>query len=153
VAFRGTLHVTGTEAKSSTAAGVWSNSGGSLALVARQGSQAPGCLTGATFSAFTSIALPDQGGVVMLAGLNVNSNAGVTGGNNAGIWAVDSGGNLQLIVRKGTVANGKTIASISFLPILPYVSGQTRDFAASTGDIAYLVTFTDKTTAIFLVTF
>jgi hypothetical protein len=153
VAFRGTLRVAAAQATTATAAGVWANNGGSLALVARQGQQGPGCPTGVTFSAFTSIALPDQGGVVMLAGLNANRAEGVNAANNTGIWAVDSAGNMQLIARKGNLQNGRTIAAISFLPILPYVTGQTRNFDESTGDIAYQVTFTDRTTAIFVVTF
>jgi hypothetical protein len=153
VAFRGTLRVAVGEATATTTAGVWANTSGTLALVARQGGQAPGCPSGTTFAAFTSIGLPDQGGVVMLATLNASRPAGVNAANNVGIWAADSSGNLQLIARKGSVMNGKTVATLSFLPILPYVTGQTRNFNASTGDLAYLVTFTDRSTAIFVATF
>ena len=140
VAFRGAL---------STGAGIWSNSGGSLALVARQGAQAPGYLPGATFAAFSSLALPDQAGVIFLATLTLNPAAGVTAASSTGIWAVETGGNLQLIVRTGDILNGKTIAALSFLPILPYTGGQTRAFAQPTGNLAYQATFTDGTTAIF----
>lgn len=153
VAFRGTLQVAANEAKTSTETGIWSDTGGSLALVARQGDQAPGCPAGATFSAFTSIALPDQGGVVFLGSLNANRTAKVTAANNAGIWAVDTGGVLELIVRKGDVVNGKVIKDLTFLPILASVGGQTRNFNQNTGDLVYEVTFADKSTAFYIVRF
>jgi hypothetical protein len=151
VAFRATL--TGGGVTAISAVGVWSNSGGALALVARKGLQAPGCPTGVTFRGFTSLALPDQGGVIFLGTLNLNSNLEVTSANDGGIWAVDTSGNLQLIVRKGQVFNGKTITGLSFLPILAHVGGQTRNFNQSTGDLVYEATFSDKTSAIVEVQF
>jgi hypothetical protein len=153
VAFRGTLKVVSGEAASTTAAGIWSNSGGTLALVARQGSQAPGCPAGATFKLFNALALPDQGGVIMLATLNGNSNAGVVAASNTGIWAVDSAGTLQLIVRKGDVLNGKSITGLSFLPLESHVGGQSRSFNQGTGDLTYKATFSDGTSAITTVVF
>ena len=61
VAFRGAVRAASTRA---AAAGIWATDGSpnSLALVALQGSQAPGCPTGATFDAFVELALADQGG-------------------------------------------------------------------------------------------
>jgi kumamolisin len=153
VAFRGKLKIASGQASSSNGVGVWSNSGGSLALIARQGSQAAGCPAGATFSAFTSLALPDQGGVVMLATLNLNHAAGVTSANKTGIWAVDTGGNLQLIARTGDLVGKKTVTGLSFLPIMAYVGGQSRNFILGTGDLAYVVTFSDKSSAIYRVSF
>jgi kumamolisin len=153
VAFSGALKIATGQATSLTAAGVWSNSGGSLALVARQGSQAPGCLAGATFAAFTSVALPDQGGVILLATLNLNAAAGVTAANQTGIWAVDTSGNLQLIVRTGDFLNGKTITALSFMPVVSYAGGQTRNFNQGTGDLVYEATFSDKSNGIFEVIF
>ena len=35
--------------------------------------------------------------------------------NNSGIWAVDSSGALQLIVRTGDILNGKTVTGLAFL--------------------------------------
>ena len=152
-AFRGTLKVVTGEATSTTAAGLWSNSSGTLTLVARQGSQAPGCPAGATFSAFTELALPDQGGIVFLATLNTSTTAGVASTTNQGIWAVDTNGNLQLIVREGDTINGKTVTALKFLPSLLYVGGQSRSFAQGTGDLVYEATFSDKSSGIFSVTF
>lgn len=159
VAFRGTLKVVTGQATSTTATGIWATTSGSLALVARQGSQAAGCPTGpngtvgASFSAFTELALPNQGGVVFLATLNTNAAAAVTTANNQGIWAVDTNGNLQLIVRSGDMINGKTITSLKFLPALLYVNGQARSFSQNVGDLVYEATFSDKSSGIFSVTF
>ncbi|MGA3171493.1 MAG: choice-of-anchor tandem repeat NxxGxxAF-containing protein [Chthoniobacteraceae bacterium] len=154
VAFRGTLSdVAGGPAISGSGAGIWSNSGGSPALIAQQGGQAPGCPTGASFKLFNAFALPDQGGVIFLATLNTKAAAGVSSANNMGIWAVDGTGVLRLIVRKGDIVNGKTISSLSFLPIIAHVSGQTRNFGQGTGNLIYQATFSDKTSAISAVIF
>ena len=165
IAFRATLKVAAGQATTTTATGIWCDSTGSLALVARQGSQAPGCpigvagAPGATFATFTELALADeggatnQGGVIMLATLNANGAAGVTATNNLGIWAVDSTGTLQLIVRTGDILNGKTVTGLAFLPAETYVNGQSRSFAQVNGDLVYLATFSDKSTAIYNVVF
>ena len=162
-AFRATLKVAAGEATATTASGIWTNTSGSLALVIQQGSQAPGCPIGATFDAFNELALPDQGGsnnmggVVFLATLNTSAPVGVTSSNNLGIWGVDNAGNLQLIARTGDTldVNGttKTVSGLSFLPSELYVNGQSRSVDQSTGNLVYLVTFTDKSTAIFNVVF
>ena len=159
VAFRATLK----GATTATETGIWCNSGGSLALVAQEGvTPAPGCPAGATFATFTELALPDQGGatnkggVIFLGTLNANAAAGVTTTNNTGIWAVDSTGALQLIARTGDVVNvgtNKTITSLAFLPAETTVNGQTRSFDQTNGDIVYLATFSDKSTAILNVVF
>ena len=161
VAFRATLKVATGEATSTTATGIWASDGtaGSLGLVARQGSQAPGCPTGATFSTFTELALGDQGGatnkggVIFLGTLNTNATANVTSANNTGVWAVDTSGDLQLIVRTGDILDGKVITALSFLPGPLYVNGNSRSFTQGTGDLVYLATFSDKSTAIFNVQF
>ncbi len=159
IAFKGTLiaGVGGTissPASSANNIGVWSTDGSPLHLVARRGAQAPGCPTGATFSSFTEIALPDQGGVAMLAKLNAGT-GGVTSANDQGIWAADTTGTLQLIVRRGdtTPSTGKVIAALSFLPVASGVSGQTRGFSQGTGDLVYKATFVDGSTGIFKVVF
>ena len=139
--------------------GIWSNTGGTLHLVARRGAQAPGCPAGATFSTFTSTVLPDQGGVVMLANLNSGTVAlpgpgGVIPSNNIGIWAVDTAGALQLIVRKGDTLDGKVITALSFLAMpAAGVGGQSRNFSQSTGDLLYKATFVGGSTGIYKVVF
>jgi len=160
VAFEETSKVSGSTATITT---INFNSTGTLESVAQLGTQAPGCATGAKFSAFTALALPDeggatdQGGVVLLATLATNSAAGVTAATNTGVWAVDNTGTLQLIVRTGDVlpVNGvnKTITKLSFLPSLPQLANQSRSFAPQNGDLAYLATFSDGSTAIYNVVF
>ena len=163
VAFGGTLKVAAGQATKTTASGIWSNSTGTLTLVAQQGNQAAGCPAGATFATFTALALADQagtsgtGGLSFLGTLNASSTAGVTAANNTGIWAIDTTGTLQLIVRTGDIlpVNGvnKTVTALTFLPTAAVTEGQSRNFSPQNGDLAYLATFSDKTTAIFNVVF
>jgi hypothetical protein len=152
VAFRATLSTGAGLATTATDTGLWFSSGGTLALVAQQGTQAPGCATGVNFLAFTELALDDVngGGVIFLATL---SGTGVTTANNMGIFAVDNTGTLQLIVRTGDVIGGKTITALTFLPAETLVNGQARSFSPSTGDLVYNATFSDKSQAIFNVVF
>ena len=162
IAFKGTLKVgvggvTSTPALTANNIGIWSNTGGTLHLVARRAGEAPGCAD-ATFASFTSLVLPDQGGVVMLANLNSGTVSlpgpgGVTPANNIGIWAADTAGDLQLIVRKGDTLDGKVITALSFLPAAAGVSGQSRSFSQTTGDLVYKATFADGSTGIYKVVF
>jgi hypothetical protein len=80
---------------------------------------------------------------------------GVTSANDYGIWAVDSGGTLQLIAREGDLhaVTGKTIKALAFLPSISGVGGQTRSFSQATGDLVYSATFTDGSSGIFKVVF
>jgi kumamolisin len=154
VAFRGTLKVASGQATASNNIGIWATSSNltSLSLVAQLGAQAPGCPTGAVFASFSSLGLPDVGGAVFFATLQAGA-GGVTSANNTGIWAVDDTGTLQLIVRTGDVLTGKTVTSLVFLPSPASVTGATRSFSAQLGDLTYLVTFSDKSTAVFGVVF
>jgi kumamolisin len=153
VAFRGTLRVAAGQATPATAIGIWASTSGTLSLVARQGSQAPGCPPGATFASFTSLALADQGGVIFTATLNPNAAAGVTAANLTGIWAVDNNGNLQLIARTGDIFDGWTITSLTCMPVIPYVSGQSRNFDLASGDLVYQAGFSNHLTGILEVVF
>lgn len=157
VAFRATLKA----AKGQPGFGIWATDANtqSLISVAKQYDQAPGCPAGATFATFTELALADQGGpsnrggAIFLGTLTVNAAAGVTSANCLGIWAVDSNGDLQLIVRTGDALDGKTVSGLSFLPNLAFVMGQSRNFTQERGDLSLLATFSDKSTAIFRILF
>ncbi len=151
VAFAGTYKVGKT-----TVTGLYSTASGSIGLITQTGSQAPGCASGVTFSAFITMALPDavgsdaNGGFVFLGTV---TGTGVTAANNTGIWILDSTGQLRLVVRTGdTVLPGKTINSLFFLPYSPVLDGQTRSVAKNS-DLAFLAGFTDKSEAIFSVQF
>jgi hypothetical protein len=112
IAFRAFLKGAGIDYQNDD--GVWSEGSGSLALVARTGSQAPGAPAGVTFAqvrqsaaqvtgdyptAFGNPVLNDAGQVAFRAGLS-----GV--GSEAGIWATDRAGVLQLVARSGIQAPG-----------------------------------------------
>ena len=130
--------------------GVWANTNGFLSLVARSQSQAPDVPFGAVFSQFRRVALPDQGGAVILADLVIGP-GGVTPANSQGIWAVDTFGTLRKIVRTGDTltigATLKTIAALSIFSSTLEASAQTASYN-SIGDLIYVATFTDGTQAV-----
>jgi hypothetical protein len=148
LAFRGTLRVGVSGVSAANAAGLWAQGNSGLALVARQGEQAPGLDTGAKFASFQQFVLPDAGGLVFLAKV---AGTGVTSANNAGLWAVDGGGVLQLVAQKGdTVSvNGtdKKITAFTLFSKVPFSAGQTRSFATD-GGLLFRATFSDLSTAL-----
>ncbi|NOZ40434.1 MAG: PEP-CTERM sorting domain-containing protein [Planctomycetes bacterium] len=125
-AFLGTL-LFGPGAGANDNTGIWSEGGGSLALVAREGSSAPG--TSADFSFLTSPGFNSAGQTAFFAGL---TGTGVTSSNNTGIWS-EGNGSLALVAREGSTAPG-TSADFSFLesPILNG-AGQTAFLGTLTG--------------------
>src|SRR5205823_3100412 len=81
--------------------GVWTGAPGGLQLLARDGQAAPG--TTATFTSVTGLrSLNGNGSVAFTGGL---TGAGVTSGNDTGVW-VGSLGSLQLLAREGSNAPG-----------------------------------------------
>jgi uncharacterized repeat protein (TIGR03803 family) len=133
--------------------GIWtSGSTGSLTVIAQARDQAPGCASGAIFSAFSQLVLPDSGSAVF-AGSLVTGPGGVTGRNNRGLWAADANGQLHLVARTGDLLQSgdqgvnKAIASISvFVPGVA-TAGQQRSFN-HVGGLVYKANFTDGTEAI-----
>ena len=137
--------------------GIWfaASADSSPVLIAREGSRPPGTASGATWRSFRSLALADAAnGPVFLADLTVPSPgkpnpAKVTPKNNTGIWAIDSAGDLRLIVREGDLFPGTTL-SIRALGLLGKVSGspaQTRSFNAR-GELIYRASLSDGSEAI-----
>ena len=155
VAFFGTLKVGAAGVTTANATGVWSNSSGVLKLIARAQGQAPGCPLGSKFASFSKLVLPDQGGVVFLANLVVGQ-GGVTLDNSLGLWAVDTAGQLKLIVRKGGTmmvdSQKKIISAISVFQGGSEVLAQSRSFNRQ-GDLVYQVTFTDGSQGVYKVIF
>ena len=95
IAFTGALTGDGSNGK-----GIWPEGSGTLALVARQGSLAPG--TEATFSSLGILSLSDSGHTgfrAFLAGSTVDDS------NSSGIWSNKSGP-LALVAREGSPAPG-----------------------------------------------
>jgi hypothetical protein len=89
--------------------GIWSEGSGTLALVAREGDQAPGTPSGVTYENLRLPVLNDAGQTAFSASLTGN---GVDGANNGGIWCGDSG-NLTLVARSGEHAPG-TPSGVNF---------------------------------------
>jgi hypothetical protein len=86
VAFRASLF--GANITSANNFGIWSTGGGSLHLVARTGSPAPGATSGANFSAINTPVLNDAGETAFSGEFAAS---GLTGNNNSGIWKENSG--------------------------------------------------------------
>ena len=147
IAFRGTVKTGAPGITGANAAGIWATDANRvLRMVARARTQAPGCPAGAVFASFSKIALPDQGGVVILGNLA----GAVVGSNNQGIWAVDSAGELKLIIRKGDTQkiNGvaKVVSGLSLFAPSRF-AGNPGSYN-SPGDLIFKVRFTDGTETI-----
>lgn len=99
-AFRGFLNGTGVTDSNNQA--IWSEGSGTLALVARAGSHAPGTPTGVNYIDFDhdSIVLNDTGQTAFVADL---TGSGVQDSNRRGIWSEGSG-SLSLVARRGSQA-------------------------------------------------
>ena len=136
--------------------GIWFKSqNGAPALIARESAQPPGIANGARWKGFRSLALPDGArGPVFLAdivipGARTPNPARISAANDTGVWAVDSNGVLQLIVREGGVLAGTT-SRIRALTLLGYVAGspaQTRSYNRN-AEIIYRATLSDGTEVI-----
>lgn len=123
--------VAGGTAATSNDIGTWWSRGGTLALLAREGSPAPD--TDGVFDSFKSLALPDGAGPLLVAKLVVAG--AVTANNNAGLWAADSAGALHLILRKGSTVNvggeTKQLRAFAALSAVPRSLAQTRSYNAN----------------------
>jgi len=124
--------LTGTGVDGTNSTGIFSESGGTLGLVARKGDAAPGTGAGVNFSSFNSApVLNDAGQTAFFVGL---TGTGVDGTNNGGIFS-ESGGTLGLVAREGDAAPG-TASGVNFgslgLPVLND-AGQTAFLSLLTG--------------------
>ena len=155
IAFIGTLKTERADITASNDSGIWCNTSGTLQLIARKGSIAPG--SGGTYSAFTQVVLPDVAGPIFCAKLS-----GVPASQNTGLWAVTGSNGIQPVIitgqqlpfTSGTAAPTlKTVKSISIFQQPPLASGQSRGVDTSTANLVCQATFTDATWAIYKVTF
>jgi hypothetical protein len=143
--------------------GLWWKSGSvedpSFHLLAREGAQLPGVPEGAMWSTFTSVAFPDEPyGPLFTAKLAVGPHGkagpgGITDATDEGLWAVDSSGELRLLVREGqeVIVEGsgtpKVLGSFTALSAVPGSPAQRRSFAGD-GQIVYRAFFTDGSQAV-----
>jgi hypothetical protein len=88
--------------------GIWSERSGSLSLVARDGSPAPGAPGDVSFIGFGAPVLNDLGQTAFHGELNGN---GVDGANREGIWSEGSG-SLTLVAREGSQAIGLPVGIV-----------------------------------------
>jgi hypothetical protein len=91
--------------------GIWSSGSGSLKLLAREGSQAPGVISGAKYASFDTPKLSEGGHTAFAAGLANDIALGITSTNNSGIWS-DASGSLQLLARAGAQAPGMPLGAV-----------------------------------------
>ncbi len=98
VAFAGTLTISGGSSINS----IWSEAGGGLHLVTREGSQAPGTEAGGQFLGMIDVKLNNAGQTAFFGEL---TGPGITDSNDSGLW-LESDGSLELVVREGMKAPG-----------------------------------------------
>ncbi len=151
VAFNGTLKIATGVVTAATENGVWASNSGTLGLLAREGSAAPGT-GGALFATFTGVGLSDDAGAIVAGTLTASTALGVTAATNSGVWEGSTSNSLTLMLRTGESATGtatpRTISSFKLFPAETYVNGQTRAFGPASGHLAVTATYTDKTTGI-----
>jgi hypothetical protein len=129
---------------------IWSNSSGSLQLVARSGDSAPG-INGKVWRV-GDLMLNDAGQVAFTALL---TNPGELFTGNYSLWAEDKAGIPRLIVRQGgqiEVAPGdfRTVRSFSYRHDVDINGDNSSYLFNGRGQFAFLANFTDGTQGIFV---
>jgi autotransporter-associated beta strand protein len=148
VAFKASL----TKAPAGTAEGIWARSDAGVVRLVAQGKMSVPGITGATFTKFGDVAMPDDGRAIFAASMT-----GVLSTADSGIWRETGGGSIAPVIREGdTIAaatpdNGgvnrviKTFAV--FGPSEKTTLGQRRGFNNG-GDVVARLGYLDKTSAI-----
>jgi hypothetical protein len=149
ITFRGNL--TGSGINSTNNLGIWAGENDSLKLVARTGNLAPGTGAGVRFSDLSRPTLNSAGQTAFRAFL---TGSGVFSGNNLGIWATDTSGALQLVVRTGTpleVTPGviRTISDLAFVTDTGNSDGRASGFN-NLGQLVFWARFTDGSQGVFV---
>ena len=154
VAFRGVLTPGTGGVTADNDSGIWSNSSGTVALVAREGDNAPGTAGATVFDQINSDPYLNAGSHVAFTS-KLRGGSVTAGVNDTGLWAQDATGTLVLLARNGDtieVAPGDT-RTISHLFVIPTRStgedGRITPFDDA-DQIGFSVIFTDNTWAIFV---
>ncbi len=153
--------LTGTGVDDTNDTGIFSGSGGTLGLVAREGSAAPGTAAGVKFRRFDNfgglVQLNDAG---QIAFLGLLTGSGVDATNDRGIFATDLDGLLQLIAREGDqfdinpdplIVEYRTIHNFAFVGGTGGGDGRPSSFN-NAGQLAFRLSFTDFSEGIFVAT-
>jgi hypothetical protein len=153
IAFTGSLRTGIGGVVTANASGLWEVSPeGGIQTIARVGDAAPG-LAGARFASFAQIVHPDESGIAFMGTLAAGT-GGITTANNTGLWSSPSpGAPPVLVVRTGdsfTVGGAaKTVSAIGIFSPAANTAGAGRGSNAF-GNLAFRLTFTDKTSGIFV---
>ncbi len=147
IAFRALL--TGANVNFNNDFGIWSEGGGDLALVAREGNPAPGADSGQRFGVLRSPVFNGNGHTAFLSsisGVNINST------NDAGIWS-NAMGQLSLVIREGDtleVSSGdfRTVKDFALFSEGGNEDGRVNSFNEK-GTLAFVASFTDDSSGIF----
>ncbi len=131
-----------------------SHSGVQLLAQGGAGSTTVPDLPSAQWQNFTSLAIAANRGPIFTATMTPGKGS-VTGPTANGLWAMNTYGDMHLLIRSGVTsvafdsnpAHNKAVKSFRLLTALPGSVGVTRSFNGN-GQIAWLATFTDHTTAI-----
>lgn len=153
VAFRASL--AGTSILSSDDTGIWSDGSGTLALVAREGSAAPGIPSGGVFDGFADPIINGAGQTAFYATL---TGPGITPMNNQGLWAMSPEG-LRLFVRTGDILDvdpgiGTDYRTVSFISFYNGSGGEDGRGVTwnDSGTLAFTLNFSDGTSGVFTAT-
>lgn len=136
---------------SSNRSGLWlGESDGTVREFARTGGLAPG---GGRWTVFESLVFPDgpQSGPIFTARLALSARENVTRQTRSGLWAVDSAGKLQLLLRTGDSVSVK--GSTHVLKSFVALTGASGSLGAARGydndgHVTVVATFTDGEQAI-----
>jgi hypothetical protein len=131
--------------------GIWLEELGSIRLIAREGTHAPGTAGGVNFRTFNSPVL-NAAGQVAFEGTLFGS--GIDNSNNQGIWVTRLNGTLQLIARRGDqieVAPSvfRTIETLAFQGDSGNGDGRSNGFN-DRGEVAFVAIFTDGSHGVFV---
>ncbi len=131
--------------------GIWTETSGGLALVARAGSQAAGTPGGVNYSFFDPPVMNGAGQIAFRAEL---TGGDVDGSNDVGIWATDLDGTLQLVARKGDQLEvaPSVFRTINFLEFFANTGNEDghRSGFNDLGQLGFLAHFTDGSSGVFV---
>lgn len=123
-------YLTGPSVNENNDAGIWTDSSGTLTLVAREGDPAPGTEAGVVFEQILQHQSSATGNIALRATL---TGPGVDASNDVGVWSYRSGA-LELVARTGLVAPGADGAIFAgFEEFLINSVGQVAFIAALSG--------------------
>jgi sugar lactone lactonase YvrE len=154
IAFPATLKATTTVKGFATTTLWWKTNYGSLQLLAQGGPRPagkpiPGLPIAAQWTSFPSLAIAADRGPIFSATL-LAGKGNVTAASANGVWATDYAGIVRLLFRTGianAIVAGKTLKSFTLLKTAVGSVGVTRSFN-NVGQLVWLATFTDGTTAL-----